>query len=66
MMRSEGLRPRPWDPDYKWGPIVDSKWGPIPHSVRYEYKCPHCGKVNVRSGETRRLVCSYCGGSFWP
>lgn len=56
MMRSEGLRPRPWDPDY---------WHYAVPSPRYEYKCPHCGKVNVRSADTRRLVCSFCGRGFW-
>jgi len=55
-MRSEGLRPRPWDPDY---------WHYAVPSPRYEYKCPHCGKVNVRSADTRRLVCSFCGRGFW-
>jgi len=32
--------------------------------VRYEYKCPHCGHVNVRYERCARIVCSKCGKSF--
>jgi len=33
---------------------------------RYEYKCPWCGKVNVRYEETQRLICDRCGKTFYP
>ncbi len=33
--------------------------------VRYEYKCPWCGYVNIRYHPCRRIVCDKCGISFW-
>ena len=32
--------------------------------VRYEYKCPHCGHINVRYERCARIVCSKCGKPF--
>ena len=34
--------------------------------VRYEYKCPHCGHVNVRYEKCGRIVCDLCGKEFVP
>jgi len=34
--------------------------------IRYEYKCPHCGRVNVRYERCGRIVCDYCGEEFVP
>jgi len=35
------------------------------HEVHiYEYKCPFCGRVNVRYHKYARICCSYCDTSF--
>jgi len=34
--------------------------------IRYEYKCPYCGRVNVRYEPCARIVCDFCGKSFAP
>jgi len=36
------------------------------YGKRYEYKCPHCGKVNIRYEECARIVCDKCGKEFIP
>ena len=33
--------------------------------LRYEYKCPYCGYINVRYEQAARLVCEKCGRSFY-
>jgi len=66
--------PYRWYNPYRWAWAPGSvalpsapKWG-IPRAtmVRYEYKCPHCGFVNVRSTPTLRIVCTRCGRVFTP
>lgn len=37
-----------------------------PSCKRYEYKCPHCGHVNVRYEECGRVVCDHCKKEFIP
>ena len=32
--------------------------------VRYEYKCPYCGYINVRYEKCGRIVCNRCGREF--
>jgi len=39
--------------------IDPDKW------VRYEYKCPYCGRINIRYIKTRRIVCIGCGRPFY-
>jgi len=34
--------------------------------IRYEYKCPHCGHVNVRYEKCARIVCDACKREFVP
>jgi len=36
------------------------------YGKRYEYKCPHCGEVNIRYEECARIVCDKCGKEFIP
>lgn len=42
------------------------KWKYRGSRLRYEYKCPYCGYINVRYEETARVVCEKCGRSFVP
>jgi len=54
---------KPWT----W-PHIAKKWIPAKVSrepiMRYEYKCPYCGYINVRTHRTARVVCSRCGRAF--
>jgi ribosomal protein L37AE/L43A len=34
--------------------------------MKYEYKCPFCGYINVRYEECGRVVCLKCGRGFTP
>jgi len=39
---------------------------PTRDRVRYEYKCPHCGHVNIRYEKCARIVCDKCKREFVP
>ena len=39
---------------------------PTSTGIRYEYRCPYCGHVNVRYEPCARIVCDRCGASFSP
>lgn len=32
--------------------------------VRYEYKCPHCGHINIKYEQYARIICRKCGKPF--
>jgi hypothetical protein len=32
--------------------------------MSYEFKCPHCGFINIRNGNFARIVCTSCGSEF--
>ena len=47
-----------------WKPYWWMIWRPM--RVRYEYRCPFCGHVNIRYEPCRRIVCDRCGREFTP
>jgi DNA-directed RNA polymerase subunit RPC12/RpoP len=49
-------------PKVDWCRIVPKEFT---SSARYEYKCPYCGKLNIRLYKTARVVCGYCGRAFY-
>ena len=36
------------------------------HSSVYEYRCPRCHNVILRTYKALRLVCDHCGAEFFP
>jgi ribosomal protein S27AE len=48
-------------PKVDWSRIVPKEFV----LKRYEYKCPYCGKLNIRLFKTARVVCGYCGRAFY-
>ena len=54
---------------FRWRRMADwlfpEEEGPAA-KMRHEYRCPHCGRINVRHEPCARLVCDSCENPFHP